>query len=95
MLVPSSDVAASTACDREDDPRRVVVVVVVETPQTCPAVKRVLGCDRGVRYPPEAVIGPGCWYHTQIPGNRNRAHNGSASRQSAAMTTNAVPPIQP
>jgi hypothetical protein len=29
MLVPSSDVAASTACDREDDPRRVVVVVVV------------------------------------------------------------------
>ena len=68
MLVPSSDVAVSTACHREDAPEggrgRGLVVVVVETPQTCPAVKRVLRCDRGVRYPPEAVIGSGCWYHT-------------------------------
>ena len=32
--------------------------------------------------------------HTCIPGKRNRAHIGSADRQSAAITRNAAPPIR-
>ena len=90
MLVPSSDVAVSTACDREDAPRR-------WSSSSWSKRRRPVQppSDREICYAPQAAIGSGCWYHTWIHDKRNRAHNGSASRQSAAMTRNAVPPIRP